>query len=59
MGTGLWVIGIASFALAVYTGWQLYPSLGFWKAVLWGAGSAAAIWLVYGLSYLVNITVRR
>jgi hypothetical protein len=57
--TGLWTIGIVSLALAVFTGWQLYPSLGFWKSLLWGAGSAAALWLVFGMSYLVNVNVRR
>jgi hypothetical protein len=57
--TGLWVVGIVGLALGIYTGWQFYPAIGFWKALLWGVGSAAAVWLVYWLSYLVNVTVRR
>jgi hypothetical protein len=57
--TGLWMIGIVSLALAVYTGWQLYPAFGFWKSLLWGGGAAVALWLVFGMSYLVNVNVRR
>ena len=56
--TGLIVIGVVSVLLAVYTGWQIYPAGGLVTAIEWGLGSAAALWLVFGLSYLFNTLIR-
>lgn len=52
---GLKIIAGVSIILAVYTGWQVYPAGGLMTSIVWGLGSAAALWAVFGLSYLVNI----
>lgn len=57
--TGLKIIAVVSIALAVFTGWQIYPAGGLLMAVEWGLGSAVALWAVFGLSYLVNVLIRR
>jgi hypothetical protein len=56
--TGLVAMGILSLALAGFMTWQLIPSEGVLRAILWGLGFAAAIWGVFFLSYLFNTRVR-
>lgn len=56
--TGLIVIGVVSAVLAIYTGWQVYPAVGLGMSIVWGLGSAAALWAVFGLSYLFNVLIR-
>ncbi len=53
--TGLKIIAGVSIILAVFTGWQVYPAGGLATSIVWGLGSAAALWAVFGLSYLINI----
>jgi hypothetical protein len=57
--TGLIVMAISSLVLGGFTFWQLLPSQGVLNSILWGLGAAAAMWGVFALSYLVNVTVRR
>jgi hypothetical protein len=52
------MIGLLSVVLAVFMGWQLYPTEGLWTAVLYGLGFAAALWIVFGLSLAFNYLVR-
>ncbi len=54
---GLKIMAVVSIGLAIYTGWQVYPA-GLGTAILWGLGSAAAIWAVFGISYLFNVLIR-
>jgi len=56
---GFVYIGLLSLALAVFMGWQLYPTEGLGRAVLWGLGFAAAIWAVFGVSLAFNHWMRR
>ncbi|MCA9926701.1 MAG: hypothetical protein KC419_06300 [Anaerolineales bacterium] len=51
---GFLYIGLLSVALAVFTGWQLYPTEGLGRAILWGLGFAAAIWAIFGVSLAFN-----
>ena len=55
--SGLKIMAGLSIILAVFTGWQVYPA-GLGTAILWGLGSAAAIWAVFGLTYLFNVLIR-
>lgn len=57
--TGLIVMTILSLALAVYTGWQLIPSQGVVKAVLWGLGAGVAIWAVFFFMLFFNRSLRK
>jgi hypothetical protein len=54
---GLKIIAVVSIVLAVFTGWQVYPAGGLGTSIVWGLGSAAAIWAVFGLSYLINVLI--
>jgi hypothetical protein len=54
---GLKIIAAVSIILAVYTGWQIYPAGGLLTSIEWGLGSAAALWLVFGLTYLFNVLI--
>ena len=56
--TGLRIMAVVSILLAVYTGWQVYPAGGLGTSILWGLGSAAALWAVFGISYLFNVLIR-
>lgn len=47
---GFIYIGILSVALAVFTGWQLYPSEGLSRSIMFGLGFGVAIWIVFGVS---------
>ncbi len=47
---GIIYIGVLSLALAIFMGWQLYPTEGLGRAILFGIGFAIAIWLVFGVS---------
>ncbi len=47
---GFIYIGVLSLVLAVFMGWQLYPTEGIGRAILWGLGFAVAIWVVFGVS---------
>ena len=57
--SGLMMIGMLSAAFAIFMIWQLYPSEGWLSAILWGLGSAAAIWGVFLLAFGFNKLVRR
>jgi uncharacterized membrane-anchored protein len=57
--SGLLMIGILSVAFGVFMIWQLIPSEGWVSAILWGLGSAAAIWGVFLLAFGFNKLVRR
>ena len=55
--SGMRVMTLVSLALAVFVGWQLYPTEGA-KAILWGFGFGAGIWLVFALSLAFNVWMR-
>lgn len=56
--SGFTVMGVLSLALAVFMTWQLYPTEGFGRAVLWGLAFAVAIWVIFGVSLIFNTWVR-
>ncbi len=56
--TGLILIGVLSVGFGIYVGWQILPGLGWKSAVLWGLGSAVAIWAVFLFSLVLNATIR-
>lgn len=56
--TGLRAIGVLSLLLFAFMVWQLWPSEGPLRAILWGLGFAAAIWGVFFLSLAFNRWVR-
>ncbi len=57
--TGLIIIALLSLAFGIFMIWQLIPSEGWGNAILWGLGSAAAIWAVFLLAFGFNKLVRR
>lgn len=57
--TGLTVIALFSLAFAAFVAWQLAPSEGIGRAILWGLGFGLGIWAVFGLALAFNTWVRR
>jgi hypothetical protein len=57
--TGYRTIGIISLLLAAFMAWQLWPSEGPFRSILWGLGFGAAIWGVFFLSLAFNTWIRR
>ncbi len=57
--TGLIVMALLSLGVAAFMAWNLAPSEGLFRAILWGLGFTVAIWAVFGLSYAFNTWVRR
>ncbi len=47
MRTGLILVGIASIVMAVLTGIQTIPALGWGEGLLWSLGFGAMIWVVF------------
>ena len=56
--SGFTVIGLLSVAMCVFMAWQLFPTEGLLRSILWGLGFGAAIWVVFGLSLAFNTLVR-
>ena len=52
MRTGLRVVALASIGMAVLTAWQVIPSMGWGKGILWGLIFGAMLWAVFGLMQL-------
>lgn len=50
---------VLSLVLAGFIVWQLYPSEGLLRSLLWGLGFGIAIWAVFYLSFAFNTWVRR
>lgn len=59
MRSGITLIAFVSLAFAVFMTWQLYPTEGLGRAILFGLASAVAIWVIFGMSLSFNIFVRR
>jgi hypothetical protein len=57
--TGLIIMAVLSLGIAAFMAWNLEPSEGLFRAVLWGLGFAAAIWGIFGLSFAFNTWMRR
>ena len=57
--TGLRVILVVSLSFALFVIWQLYPTEGVFRAILWGLGFAVGVWGVFGLSLAFNRWLRR
>lgn len=57
--TGLTVMVLFSLAFAAFVVWQLAPSEGAGRAILWGLGFGLGIWAVFGLALAFNTWVRR
>jgi hypothetical protein len=57
--TGLIIMTLLSLGIAAFMAWNLAPSEGIFRAILWGLGFAAAIWGIFGLSFAFNTWVRR
>jgi hypothetical protein len=50
-----WMI-VLSILVAGYMTWNLTPSEGFWKALLWGIGFGASMWAIfYGMQLFRKI----
>ena len=56
--SGFIAIGVLSVVLAIFMGWQLYPSEGLMSAIGYGVGFAIALWIVFGVSLAFNHFVR-
>ncbi|MCA9874470.1 MAG: hypothetical protein H6659_10580 [Ardenticatenaceae bacterium] len=57
--SGMTFIVLLGLGFAAFMIWQLYPTEGVWRALMWGAVSAVAIWLVFFLALGFNKLVRR
>ncbi len=57
--SGMTLILMLGLGFAAFMTWQLYPTEGVWRAMMWGVGSAVAIWLVFFLALGFNKLVRR
>lgn len=56
--TGLRTMAVVSLMLAAFMTWQLQESEGLGRAILWGLGFGAAIWLVFLGSLAFNRWLR-
>ncbi len=56
--TGLGVIGALSLIFGAFLAYQVWPATDWKEALLWGLGGAAAVWLAFGVSLLINIITR-
>ncbi|MCB8966094.1 MAG: hypothetical protein H6660_04290 [Ardenticatenaceae bacterium] len=56
---GFTTIGLLSLVLAVFMAWQLYPTEGLGRAIMFGLGFAVAIWVIFMVSLSFNTWVRR
>ena len=59
MRSGIVTIVMLSVGFGVFMAWQLYPTEGVGRAILWGFASAAAVWIVFLLGLGFNKLVRR
>lgn len=57
--TGLIVMILFTLGFAAFVAWQLAPSEGNGRAILWGLGFAVATWAVFGVALAFNRLVRR
>ncbi|MBK8987224.1 MAG: hypothetical protein IPM39_14280 [Chloroflexi bacterium] len=57
--SGLILMALLSLGFAVFMAWQLYPTEGLGRSLLWGLGSAAALWVIFLLAFGFNKLVRR
>ncbi|MCA9970817.1 MAG: hypothetical protein KC425_11415 [Anaerolineales bacterium] len=55
---GMQAMILLSLVLAGFMAWQLHPTEGWGRAILWGLGFGAAIWLVFGASLAFNYWMR-
>ena len=53
------VIAITSVLLAALTAWQVAPSEGWLKGILWGLFFGGLIWIIFFGNVLVNRFLRR
>lgn len=56
--TGLIVLAIATFLLAVWTTLQAVKVSGLGESILWGLGFAASIWVIFGVVFFINKWLR-
>jgi hypothetical protein len=56
--TGVMIIAALSIVMAIFTGYNIYTMGGIGPALLWGLGSAAVIWILFGALYLFNLLFR-
>jgi len=59
MRTGLIIITITSIGMAVLTGIQAVPALGWGEGLLWSALFGALIWIIFFAMNFVNRFLRR
>lgn len=57
--TGLIIMILFTLGFAVFMAWQLAPTEGTGRAILWGLGFGAATWVVFGLALAFNRFLRR
>ncbi len=57
--SGLTMMALLSVGFAAFMIWQLLPTEGLWRSIMWGVGSAVALWVVFGLAFGFNKLVRR
>lgn len=57
--SGLMMMGALSLVFALFMIWQLYPTEGVGRSILWGLGSAVSLWLIFFLGLGFNKLVRR
>lgn len=57
--SGITMMVLLSLGFAAFLTWQLYPTEGFGRALMWGAVSAVALWVVFLLSLGFTKLVRR
>ena len=59
MRSGLIIISITSIGMAVLTGIQVVPALGWGEGLLWSALFGALIWIIFFAMNFVNRFLRR
>ncbi len=57
--SGITMMLLLSLGFAAFLTWQLYPTEGFGRALMWGLISAAALWVIFLLSLGFTKLVRR
>lgn len=59
MRSGINMIVIVSLAFGAFMVWQLYPTEGVGRAIMWGLASTAAVWGVFLIGLGFNKLFRR
>ncbi len=59
MRSGMKIVGVASFVMAVLTAWEVIPVKGWLEGILWGLLFGGLIWVIFFGMLFFNRMMRR